>query len=79
MRGHDPGPPVSLGPGRQCRRGAAVQPRPEETANTDSSRSPAELPPLLRQILAEYSATGLPPAYLPKDSTPPQAEQGGEA
>jgi hypothetical protein len=25
------------------------------------------LPPLLRKLLAEYSATGLPPAYLPKD------------
>jgi putative transposase len=27
-----------------------------------------ELPPLLKQILQEYSATGLPPAYLPKTS-----------
>ena len=27
------------------------------------------LPPLLRRLLQEYSATGLPPAYLPK--TPP--------
>ena len=26
-----------------------------------------ELPPLLQRILAEYSATGLPPAYLPKN------------
>jgi putative transposase len=34
------------------------QPRPE-----------GELPPLLQTILQEYSATGLPPAYLPK--TPP--------
>jgi hypothetical protein len=23
--------------------------------------------PLLRQLVAEYAATGLPPAYLPKD------------
>jgi transposase InsO family protein len=29
------------------------------------------LPPLLRKLLAEYAATGLPPAYLPKD---PDAE-----
>ncbi len=30
--------------------------------------SPAkELPPLLKHLLAEYSATGLPPAYLPKN------------
>ena len=33
------------------------------------------LPPLLKRILEEYSATGLPPAYLPK--TPPS--QTGEA
>jgi transposase InsO family protein len=31
------------------------------------------LPPLLRKLLAEYSATGLPPAYIPK---PPQNEKG---
>ena len=34
-----------------------------------------ELPPLLKTILQEYSATGLPPAYLPK--TPPS--RTGEA
>jgi putative transposase len=26
-----------------------------------------ELPPLLKRLLAEYAATGLPPAYLPKN------------
>jgi putative transposase len=31
----------------------------------------AAMPPLLKQILQEYSATGLPPAYLPK--TPPSS------
>jgi putative transposase len=31
------------------------------------------LPPLLRKLLAEYSATGLPPAYIPK---PPPEEKG---
>jgi hypothetical protein len=25
------------------------------------------MPPLLRRLVAEYAATGLPPAYLPKD------------
>ena len=61
-------------------RRAAVQSRPEETASA-AAESSDELPPLLRQILAEYSATGLPPAYLPKNenSRPPQAEQGGAA
>ena len=29
------------------------------------------LAPLLRKLIAEYAATGLPPAYLPKDETPP--------
>jgi hypothetical protein len=28
------------------------------------------LPPLLRKLLAEYAATGLPPAYLPKHDDP---------
>ena len=25
------------------------------------------VPPLMKKLLAEYAATGLPPAYLPKD------------
>ncbi len=32
----------------------------------DSQQPDKELPPLLKKILAEYSATGTPPAYLPK-------------
>jgi transposase InsO family protein len=36
---------------------------PSGTGSTDS-----ELPPLLKKILSEYSATGMPPAYLPKKS-----------
>jgi transposase InsO family protein len=60
-------------------RRAVLEPRADAASPTDSSRSPAELPPLLKQILAEYSATGLPPAYLPKNHSPKQAEQGGEA
>jgi hypothetical protein len=35
---------------------------PPPTGNT--------LPPLLRKLLAEYAATGMPPAYLPKDDEP---------
>jgi hypothetical protein len=27
--------------------------------------------PLLRQLMAEYAATGLPPAYLPKEQREP--------
>lgn len=38
--------------------------------------APAEvLPALLRQWLADYAATGFPPAYLPKDEEPPAAEE----
>ena len=58
-------------------RRAVLEPRADEAAQPDSSRSPTELPPLLKQILAEYSATGLPPAYLPKNPSPKQAELGG--
>jgi transposase InsO family protein len=39
-------------------------------------RPSGELPPLLAAILQEYSATGLPPAYLPK--TPP-CQDGGSS
>jgi hypothetical protein len=60
-------------------RRAVLEPRPDESVGTASAESPTELPPLLKQILAEYSATGLPPAYLPKSHSPKQAEQGGEA
>lgn len=55
----------------------------DKAANADAHRrtitapeDPADLPepqpgmaPLLQQIMADYAATGLPPAYLPKDST----------
>lgn len=35
------------------------------------------IPPLLRKILADYAATGLPPAYLPKEeSLPPDPKKG---
>ena len=33
-----------------------------------------QLPPLLQQLLAEYSATGMPPAYLPKSAPLDQGE-----
>jgi transposase InsO family protein len=52
------------------RRGA-VEPVGDE--GPDRPRS-SELPPLLKKILAEYSATGLPPAYLPQ-RTPTKGEQ----
>jgi putative transposase len=42
----------------------------------DGGGADSGLPPLLKSILAEYSATGLPPAYLPKT---PHACQGQES
>ena len=50
-------------------RRAIIDPLPNALLATDPSQPQAELPPLLKQILAEYSATGLPPAYLPKNSS----------
>lgn len=32
------------------------------------------IPPLLRKILSDYAATGLPPAYLPKDEIAPSTD-----
>jgi transposase InsO family protein len=60
-------------------RRAPLAPRPEQISASEPPQSPAELPPLLRQILAEYSATGLPPGYLPKNASPKRAEEGGAA
>jgi hypothetical protein len=39
------------------------------------SRRPATgVAPLLEALLQEYRASGLPPAYQPKDDTPPEEE-----
>jgi transposase InsO family protein len=58
-------------------RRAVLEPRADEFSTANRPGSSAELPPLLKQILAEYSATGLPPAYLPKKPSSKQAEEGG--
>jgi transposase InsO family protein len=47
---------------------------PWEEPPDESTQSECELPPLLKKILAEYSATGLPPAYLPKRTDPNPGE-----
>jgi putative transposase len=54
-----------------CR--ALIEPDGVDSPQQDR-RAGDELPPLLKRILQEYSATGMPPAYLPK--TPTQ-ENGG--
>jgi hypothetical protein len=33
------------------------------------------MPALMRKLLGEYAATGLPPAYLPKDDTPDPTDE----
>jgi transposase InsO family protein len=55
-------------------RRAVVEPGATAVPPGDRRRTAGELPPLLKRILQEYSATGMPPAYLPK--TPPS--QDGE-
>jgi transposase InsO family protein len=47
--------------GRRAPRQPVLPPRPP---------APAGMAPLLQQILRQYAATGLPPAYLPKPPTP---------
>jgi putative transposase len=47
-------------------RRAPVKPDGADVLPEDSRRETNELPPLLKKILQDYSATGLPPAYLPK-------------
>jgi transposase InsO family protein len=55
-------------------RRAVVEPANTDMPPEDRPRSTGELPPLLKSIMQEYSATGMPPAYLPKTPTP---ENGG--
>ena len=56
-------------------RRSVIEPEGTGTPQPDCRHLAGELPPLLKRILEEYSATGMPPAYLPK--TPPS--QTGEA
>lgn len=52
---------------------ALVEPDGADTSAADRPRAGNDLPPLLKRILQEYSATGMPPAYLPKH---PHSNQG---
>ena len=46
------------------------------TAEPAPAKKPAGMAPLLRALMADYAATGLPPAYLPKnDKSTPNDEQ----
>ncbi|MBV8525319.1 MAG: transposase family protein [Acetobacteraceae bacterium] len=54
-------------------RRAVLEPARADPAAADRPQTSA-LPPLLQKILADYSATGLPPAYLPQRT--PNPEEG---
>jgi putative transposase len=56
-------------------RRALVEPNDMDMPPDDSQRKDGELPPLLKRILEEYSATGMPPAYLPKRSPSQNGEE----
>ncbi len=63
-------------------RRALVDPDSSGKELDQGPRRDSELPPLLKSILQEYSATGMPPAYLPKTSSPTSrdrtTDQNGE-
>ncbi len=50
-----------------------LAPLPNDTPRADTDADPH--PPLLRKLLAEYAATGLPPAYIPKDNNQPATKE----
>jgi putative transposase len=54
-------------------RRAVIEPGGTEVPPEDRRRTAGELAPLLKRILEEYSATGMPPAHLPKT---PHKENG---
>ncbi|MGF1547289.1 MAG: hypothetical protein ACFCUG_08180 [Thiotrichales bacterium] len=60
----------------------------DKTANADAPRRPIEptdpapsaavvtgIAPLLKQMIADYAATGLPPTYLPLTNEPPESKE----
>ena len=54
----------------QRRRLAPAAPARQEVAATTSTMAP-----LLRKLMADYAATGLPPAYLPPPDPHPDDEE----
>ena len=48
---------------------------PDVSAEVAPSRRPPGIAPLLRELMAEYAATGLPPAYLPKTTKADSSEE----
>lgn len=48
-------------------------------AMIEPKKSADPLPPLMRKLLADHAATGLPPSYLPKDELPAPTEEVHDA
>ena len=57
---------------------AIVQADAAASAAATPPAGEAGMPPLLRRLVAEYAATGLPPAYLPKDENTTVTDDTGE-
>jgi hypothetical protein len=49
------------------RRRRALPSHDQNIPDADNASRRAGVAPLLQKLMADYSATGLPPAYLPKD------------
>ncbi len=63
---------ATLLPRRQGAQRRPASPRPRRPRGGDRpapAPAPVGIAPLLRQLMAEYAATGLPPAYVPHDTT----------
>jgi putative transposase len=59
--------PVDKERNAERRRRALID--PTAANNPEPATSPSGIAPLLRQLMAEYAATGLPPAYVTHDTT----------
>jgi hypothetical protein len=58
------------------RRRRALPTHDQNVPDADAESRQVGIAPLMKQLMADYAATGLPPAYLPKDQapTPPDDE-----
>jgi transposase InsO family protein len=66
--------PVDKEKNAERRRRALVEPTPVEPAP-----SPVGIAPLLRQLMADYAATGLPPAYVPLEHAPDHHDEENDS
>jgi hypothetical protein len=54
-------------PQDKVKNSSAMRRRLSPSTDTTISLPSEPVPPLLRKILSDYAATGLPPAYIPKE------------